>query len=165
MVLNPSLGVSLVAGHGEWWRRQVEQAIATANGAADLQVRLQHLHELLRQPYDEIDRFSPCIVAFLICQFAFLANGIIRISMRPAIDCSAAAASDCLRDYVSNYFGAVVQLSLALYFFPTFLFFMGSVGESFERSKRALQCPKVCRPPLSPTRRSVRQSAALVVNH
>ena len=133
----------VVVGHGEWWRRHVEHAVATANGGAELQVRLQHLHELLKQPYDEIDKFSPSMAAGLLFCIATSVHGIARLTLMPAPDCSAAfGSSDCWRGVLS-FGGAVISAAIGVLFFPMFLFFLGTVGDSFERTKKALLCPKV----------------------
>ena len=127
------------AGHGEWWQRQVEDAIATARGPTDLQARLQHLHELLKQPYDEIDRFSPPIVFGLCFCLVMFAQGVTRLAVVPVPDCS--VDPECWRGIV-GYAGAVLNAGIGFFFFFLFLFYLGSVGDAFDRTKRALNSPK-----------------------
>lgn len=102
-----------VAGHAEWWRRQVEDAIANADGAADLENRLHHLHQLLRQPYDEINEFSTLVFFCLLFFTTLSVVGVTFATTAPAYDGSfLAMLAYVLWGFGGNFLG---------YFF-TFLF-------------------------------------------
>ena len=55
-------------------------------GAEDLETRLNHLHQLLKQPYDEINEFSLTVFVSLIAFIGVAGAGIIFVTTAPAFD-------------------------------------------------------------------------------
>ena len=55
----------------------VEHAIATADGAEDLQTKLQHLHVVLQQPYQTLNDLAPLVLLGEMFNTVFVASRIV----------------------------------------------------------------------------------------
>ena len=54
----------------------MELAIATAEGAADLEAKLDHLHDVCHQPYQQLQRFSAFAAWVVLAQSLLVAHAV-----------------------------------------------------------------------------------------
>ena len=125
--------VACLGGHCHWWRRQVNAAIAAevpADGASDLQGKLSHLHELLRQPFVQLNHLSTFV---LLCEtgLLFFAIGLV------------------LRLAIGDYSGGgqvsndMRILSIMVSTFFAVLFWSAVPGDEFQQVRSLLNSPDV----------------------
>ena len=109
----------------------MEIVIATAEDSEELEAKLDHLHDLLRQPYEQLQRCSPFVAFFALCQVFLSAQAVAGIVEGETMP-----------------FGALIDLGLSalgIFYCGLVLFWVGSVGDAFRRTKSKLNRPKVGR--------------------